>query len=46
MYESSLPARTVLMTAAALGIPIEKKIVDMANGEHMSAEFLKVRIIS
>lgn len=42
MYEGSIPARSVLITAAALGLEIEKKIVDMANGEHRKPEFLKV----
>lgn len=43
MYETSLCARSVLITAAALGIEIEKKIVDMAKGENRSPEFLKVK---
>lgn len=42
MYESSLCSRSVLITAAALGINIEKKIVDMVKGEHKTPEFLKV----
>lgn len=46
MYESSLPARSVLMTAAALGIKLEKKIVDMMKGEHTTPEFLKVTFAS
>lgn len=39
---SSLATRSVLITAAALGIHIEKKTVDMGNLEHLSPEFLKV----
>lgn len=44
MYESSLPARSILMTGAALGIQFEKKFVDMEKGEHRSPEFLKVSV--
>lgn len=42
MYEASGAARSILMTAAALGIKIEKKILDMEKEEHKSPEFLKV----
>lgn len=38
----SLPAATVLMTADVLGLELETKYIDMANGEHLTPEFLKV----
>lgn len=38
----SPPSRVVLMTAKALGVPVEPRIVDLAKGEHMEPQYLQV----
>lgn len=42
MHPVSPPSRAVLMTAAALGIELEQKSVDLLSFEHKKPEFLKV----
>lgn len=42
MTPISPPARSVLLTAAALGIELENKILDLANKEQLKPEYLKV----
>lgn len=42
MHPVSPPSRAVLMTAAALGIELEQKSVDLLSFEHMKPEFIKV----
>lgn len=41
----SPPCRSVLLTAAALGIDLELKVVDMAAGENRDPEFVKVSVL-
>ncbi|XP_013101455.1 glutathione S-transferase 1-1 [Stomoxys calcitrans] len=38
----SAPCRSVLMTAAALGIELNKKLLDVRGGENRTPEFLKL----
>ena len=38
----SPPCRSVLLTAAALGIELELKEINLVAGEHLTAEFIKV----
>lgn len=42
MHEGSAPVRSVLITAAAIGLDFEKEIVDVSNGDHLKPEYLKV----
>lgn len=42
MHPVSPPSRACLMTAAALGIELEQKSVDLLSFEHMKPEFIKV----
>lgn len=42
MVPLSPPARAVLMTAAAIDVKLDQKMVDLSKGEHKTAEFLKV----
>lgn len=42
MVPISPPVRSVLLTAAALGIELENKVLDIANKEHLSPEYLNV----
>ncbi|XP_054266373.1 glutathione S-transferase 1-1-like [Macrosteles quadrilineatus] len=39
---ASPPSRVVLMTAKALGVPVEPRIVDLAKGEHMEPQYLQI----
>lgn len=38
----SPPCRSVLLTAAAIGVDLDLKVVDMAAGENRDPEFVKV----
>uniref|UniRef100_A0A1I8Q2K2 Glutathione S-transferase 1-1 n=1 Tax=Stomoxys calcitrans TaxID=35570 RepID=A0A1I8Q2K2_STOCA len=38
----SAPCRSVMMTAKALGIELNKKLLNLQAGEHMKPEFLKI----
>lgn len=38
----SSPCRAVLLTAKALGLELNLKLVDLHHGEHMKPEFLKM----
>uniref|UniRef100_A0A1I8N3Q0 Glutathione S-transferase n=1 Tax=Musca domestica TaxID=7370 RepID=A0A1I8N3Q0_MUSDO len=38
----SAPCRSVIMTAKALGIELNKKLLNLFEGEHMKPEFLKI----
>ncbi|KNC25052.1 hypothetical protein FF38_11870 [Lucilia cuprina] len=38
----SAPCRSILMTAKALGIELNKKYLDLFAGEHLKPEFLKI----
>uniref|UniRef100_A0A6M2DCI8 Putative glutathione s-transferase n=1 Tax=Xenopsylla cheopis TaxID=163159 RepID=A0A6M2DCI8_XENCH len=42
MVPLSPPARAVLMTAAAIDVKLDQKMVDLSKGEHKTAEFLKM----
>ncbi|XP_046616187.1 uncharacterized protein LOC124303241 [Neodiprion virginianus] len=38
----SAPCRAVLLTAAAVGVELNKKMTDLMKGEHLKPEFLKM----
>ncbi|XP_054725701.1 glutathione S-transferase 1-1-like [Anastrepha obliqua] len=38
----SAPCRSVLLTAKSLGIELNKKLLHLRNGEHLTPEFLKI----
>lgn len=40
--ETSPPVRSVLITAAAIGLELEKHELDVLSGAHLTPEFLKV----
>lgn len=42
MQDVSPPARSVLLTAAALGVKLELKIIDVLKKEQLNEEFKKV----
>lgn len=42
----SAPCRAVLMTAKAVGVELNLKLVNLMNGEHMTPEYLKVSILN
>lgn len=42
LHEASPAVRSVLITASAIGLELEKIKVDLLNGEQMKPEFLKV----
>lgn len=42
MTPGSPPVRSVLMTAASLGIELQTQDLDVLKGEHLKPEFLKV----
>lgn len=37
------PCRSVLLTAAALGVDLELREIDLIKSEHLDPDFLKVR---
>ncbi|TMW39583.1 hypothetical protein DOY81_015338 [Sarcophaga bullata] len=39
---SSAPCRAVMMTAKAVGIKLNKKLLNLMTGEHMKPEFLNI----
>lgn len=39
----SPPCRLVQLTAAALGVELNLKVVDLYTGEHLKPAFMKVR---
>lgn len=39
----SAPCRAVLMTAKAVGVELNLKLVNLMSGEHLKPEFIKVR---
>lgn len=39
----SAPCRAVLLTARALNLNLNLKLVDLHHGDHLKPEFLKVR---
>lgn len=41
-FPASPPCRTVILLAKALGVHLNYKIVNVANGEHMQSEFTQV----
>ncbi|GLV42295.1 Glutathione S transferase E12 [Carabus blaptoides fortunei] len=41
----SPPVRAVLLTARALGIELEKKEINLENGDHLTPEYLKFPIL-
>lgn len=41
----SAPCRSVLMTAKAVGVELNLKLVDLMSGEHLKPEFIKVSFI-
>ncbi|KAJ3663884.1 hypothetical protein Zmor_008104 [Zophobas morio] len=42
MQDFSPPVRSVLLTAEALGLKLEKKVVDLSKKEHLTDTFLKL----
>lgn len=38
----SPPSRSVLLTAAAIGVELELRVIDLLGGEHLKPEFVKV----
>lgn len=40
--DASPPSRSVLLTAAAIGLELDLKVVDLMNGEQLTPEFIKV----
>lgn len=40
--ETSPPVRSVLITAAAIGLELEKQEVDIPKGENLTPEYLEV----
>ncbi|WP_323677962.1 glutathione S-transferase N-terminal domain-containing protein, partial [Halorubellus sp. PRR65] len=38
----SSPCRAVLLTAKAIGVDLNLKLMDLMKGEHLSPEFLKI----
>jgi len=42
MIDVSPPVRSVLLTAEALGITLEHVVLDLAKGEHLTPEYLKL----
>jgi len=40
----SAPCRSVLMTAKAVGVNLNLKVLDLKNGEHLKPEFLKINL--
>lgn len=42
-FPASAPSRMVLLLAKALGINVNKKMVNIMNGEQMNPDFIKVR---
>lgn len=40
----SPPSRTILLVAKAIGIELELKNIDLQKGEHLTPEFLKVKV--
>lgn len=43
LVEMSPPVRSVLITAAAIGLELEKQEIDISKEEHLKPEFLEVR---
>lgn len=41
----SPPCRAVLLTAKALNLTLNLKLVNLHDGEHLKPEYLKVRLI-
>lgn len=41
-HPGSAPSRAVLLVAQHLGVKLNEKYVNLGDGEHKSAEFLKV----
>lgn len=39
----SAPCRAVLLTAKALNLDLELKLIDLHHGEHLKPDYLKVR---
>lgn len=42
----SPPCRAVMLTAKALGLEMNMKLLDLHHGEHMKPEFVKVIILT
>lgn len=42
MQHFSGPVRSVLLTAAALGLKLQHKVLDLSKQEHLTESFLKV----
>lgn len=43
--DASPPCRSVLLTAAAIGLELDLKVVDLLNGGQLTPEFLKVYLL-
>lgn len=46
MNDFSPPVRSVFLTAKALGLELDKKMIDLAKKEHLTEEYLKVSTLS
>lgn len=42
LSEPSAPVRSVLITAAAIGLELDKHEIDLMKGEHLTQDFLQV----
>lgn len=40
----SSPCRTVLLAAKAVGVELNLKFLDLMKGEHLTPEFIKVKL--
>lgn len=45
-FPPSPPCRAVMMAAKAMGIELEMVLTNIIEGEHMTPEFLKVRLLA
>lgn len=41
---TSPPSRGIILASIALGVELQLKNVDMSKGEHLTPEFLKVKL--
>lgn len=46
LYEVGAPSRSILITAAAIGLELEKQVVDILKKEQLAPEFVKVRFLN
>lgn len=44
VHEASPPVRAVLITAAAIGLELDKEFIDILSGAQLKPEYVKVNI--